>query len=614
VNVQLDDFAPFLSWLRRYRWGYFRADLNAGLTVAVVAVPQSMAYALIAGLPVQYGLYAAIVPTIVGCLWGSSAQLITAPTTAGSLVVFSSLIDFFQPGSPQYIQHAFFLSLMVGAIQIIMGIARLGRLLDFVSHAVLLGFTAGAAVLIAFNQLPSLLGLKVAKSGVFLDTLIQTGVHLHETHLVTLLLGLLTMAVILVMKKIRPTWPGTLVAMVFVGLVVGVFHLAGRGVSVVGAIPRSLPPLSLPEVSVGAEIGMLAQDALAIAILGLVESVSIAKAIAGQTHQRLNINREFIGRGLANLAGGMFSGYPAGGSFIRSAVNFRSGGKTPMSGVVSGVAVALTVIAAAPLAGQLPRSALAAVLLVVAYEMIRKDDIKRTIRATRSDGMVLTVTFLSALLLSIEFAVYVGVLLSIGLHLAKTSHPRIYSTVPDLSTGKMVGSAYGEICCQMDIVCIEGSIFFGSAAYVLEDLQRRLRNHPEMANLLLRMRQVNTMDASGVHALEILLEEVRERGGSLFLSALNPRVFDVFKNSGFLKEVGEPHVRTSTRGAIRQAMRENFCPVICAACEFVVFVECPDLKQGNWEIFGKNVQPRLCVLPKVEKEVRPGRRTLEAQP
>ncbi len=614
MHVQIVDFAPFLSWIRRYRWDYFKADVSAGLTVAVVAVPQSMAYALIAGLPVQYGLYASIVPTIVGCLWGSSAHLITGPTTAVSLVVFSSLADFFQPGSSQYLQHAFFLALMVGAIQIIMGIARLGGLLNFVSHSVLLGFTAGAAVLIGFKQLPGFLGLKVEKSSVFVVSLTNTLAHLPETHVVTLLLGLLTMAVIVAVKSIRPAWPGTLMGMVLVGLLVGVFDLAEHGVSVVGAIPRSLPPFSLPEVAAGAQTGTLAQGALAIAILGLVEAVSIAKSIAGQTHQRLNINREFIGQGLANLAAGFFSGYPGSGSFTRSAVNFRSGGKTPISGVVSGVAVALTVILAAPLAAELPLSALAGVLLLVAYEMVRKDDIKRTIRATRSDGTVLIITFLSTLLLSIEFAVYIGVLLSIGLHLAKTSHPRIYSTVPDLSTGKMVGSVYGQTCWQMDVVRIEGSIFFGSAAFVLEDLQRRLRNHPYMANLLMRMHQVNTLDASGVHILEILLEEVQQRGGSLFFSGLNHRVFDVLKNSGFLREVGEPHVRTSTRGAIRQAMRENFCPAICAACEFVIFVECPELKQRNWEIFGPDVQPRLCVLPQVEKEARSARRTIGRRP
>jgi SulP family sulfate permease len=234
--------------------------------------------------------------------------------------------------------------------------------------------------------------------------------------------------------------------------------------------------------------------------------------------------------------------------------------------------------------------------MVVAYDMVRKEDIARTIRATRSDAVVLVVTFLSTLLLNIEFAVYVGVLLSIGMHLAATSHPRIHSVVPDLETGKMIGSAYGETCCQMDVLYIEGSIFFGSSTYVLDDLNRRLRNHPEIANILIRMHRVNTMDASGIHALEIIQEEIQRRGGGLYFAAMNHHVFDVFKNSGFLSEIGESHIRTSTGTAIRQAMRETFCPTVCAACEVTIFQECPELKKGNWEIFGPKVQPRVCIL------------------
>jgi SulP family sulfate permease len=217
---------------------------------------------------------------------------------------------------------------------------------------------------------------------------------------------------------------------------------------------------------------------------------------------------------------------------------------------------------------------------------------------------VLVITFLCTLLLSIQFAIYVGVLLSIGLHLAGTSHPQMYSVIPDLETGKMVGSAYGETCCQMDIVCIEGSVFFGSADYVLDDLQRRMRNHPKRANLLIRMHKVNTLDASGIHILELILAELRRRGGGLFVSALNHRVFVVFKNSGFLREIGENNVRTATGSAIRQAMRETFCPDICAACPYLVFRECAELKKGNWEIFGKDVQPRSCQLPRGATEVQ----------
>jgi SulP family sulfate permease len=239
----MSDFIPFLSWIRTYNQRHVKADLLAGLTVAVVAVPQCMAYALIAGLPVQYGLYAAIVPAIIGSLWGSSAQLITGPTTAISLVV-SSLVRLAPPGSSHYVELAFFLALMVGVIQIAMGVARLGSLLNFVSHSVILGFT-----LIGFKQIPNLLGLKLERTSLFIESLVQIANHLHETHLITLALGLGTVAVIISLRKLRPSWPGKLIALVVIGGVVALFKLDAQGVAVVGAIPRSLPPFHFPKRS-----------------------------------------------------------------------------------------------------------------------------------------------------------------------------------------------------------------------------------------------------------------------------------------------------------------------------------------------------------------------------
>jgi SulP family sulfate permease len=212
------------------------------------------------------------------------------------------------------------------------------------------------------------------------------------------------------------------------------------------------------------------------------------------------------------------------------------------------------------------------------------------------------VTFVFTVILNIEFSIYVGVLLSIGLHLAKTSHPRIYSVIPDQATGKMVGFAEGQTCCQMDIIQIEGSIFFGSAAFVLEDFQRRLRHHDQVSHLLIRMHHVNTLDASGIHILEILLDDIRKRGGGIYFSGVNGRVFDVLNNSGILKDIGHTHIRRTTRAVIRQAMRESFCPDICAACAAVVFRECPDLKAGNWEIFGSGISARACQLPQFEEK------------
>jgi SulP family sulfate permease len=590
VHVQAANLFPFLPWIRGYGKLHLRPDLIAGLTVAVMAVPQSMAYALIAGLPVQCGLYASIVPAMIGAFWGSSSHLITGPTTATSLVVLGTLTQLAEPYTRNYVQLALLLAFMAGGVRIVMGLARLGTLLNFVAHSVILGFTAGAAILIAFHQVPHLLGLDIRKGGMVLESLWEIVTHLHRTDLVTLGLGIATVAI----RKLRPGWPAALIALVFVSAAVALLHLDSYGVRVVGAIPRSLPPLVFPRLSAWNDFAILAPGALAIAILGLLEAISSARAIAGHTRQRLNVNQEFIGQGLANVSASLFSGYPVSGSFTRSALNFRSGARTPMSGIVSGVGVAVLVLIAAPFAAVLPVSALAGVLVLAAIEMVDLSGIKRAVRSTRSDGAVLVVTLVSTVFLQLAFAIYIGVLLSIGLHLAKTAHPRIYSNIPDLRTAKMVPAVHGEICCQMDAVRIQGSIFFGSAAFVQESLLRRLKSHPGMANLLIRMHDVNILDASGVHALEVVLEEVLNRGGGLYFSALNPRVFQVFKNSGLLSRVGETHVRTTTRAAIRQAMVETFCPEACALCEVVVFLECPELKQGNWEIFGEGAKPRSC--------------------
>ena len=592
MHVSVEILVPPLSWLRDYKPRFFKPDLLAGLTVAVMTIPQAMAYALIAGLPVQYGLYASIVPTIAGCLWGSSSHLISGPTTTVSLVVFSTLSTLAKPGSIDYIQLALFLSLLVGLIKMLLGLARLGALLNFVSHAVLIGYMAGAAVLIAFNQLPGLLGLAQGHHGLKLYQQLWNIIHqLSAVNGITLLLGLLSIGVIVGLQKLKPALPGPLIALVLATALVSLFNLEHHGVVVVGAIPRSLPPLHLPGMRDIVQTSRLAPGALAISILGLVEAVSIAKSIAAQSRQRLNINREFIGQGIANVSACFFSGYPGSGSFVRSALNYSAGGRTPLSGIISGVAVAVMVLLAAPLAARLPMSALAGVLMVVSYGMIRKQDILRTVKSTRGDAAVLVVTFLATLFLDIEFAIYVGILLSIGLHLAAVSHPRIHSVIPDPDTGKMVDSAHDEMCCQMEIVSIEGSLFFGSTEFVLDDLQRRLRNHPKMANLLIRMHKVNTLDASGIYILELLLEEIKQRGGGLFFAGVNYRVFEVIKNSGLLNDVDATHIRTSTGTALRKAMRDYFYPEICAACPVFVFRECTELKRANWEIFGPGIQP-----------------------
>jgi SulP family sulfate permease len=425
----LQPFIPFVPWLRSYRVATARLDLVAALTVAVVAIPQSMAYALIAGLPARYGLYTSIVPTVVASLWGSSAQLITGPTNAISLVVFSSLSGMAEPFTDQYVQLAFTLALLVGAIQLTLGFARLGVLVNFVSHSVVIGFTAGAGMLIGVKQLKNLLfdpsyAAALPKAHSFIATLAQAFRHIHHTHLPTLTLGLLTVAVILGVKRVWPRrWgpaPGPLAAMLVCGAVValggsppellrtevgemvtdqwvaaGLFGTQGA-TKVVGAIPQALPPLSLPTFDLGL-FRTLFNAALAIALLGLLEAVSISKAIASQTRQRLDGNQEFIGQGFCNVTASLFSGYACSGSFTRSAVNHKAGAQTGMAGLFSGLVVAVTVLLLAKTAAYLPISALAGMLMVVAYGMVDHHALKLSLAATRSDRAAVVVTFLATI-------------------------------------------------------------------------------------------------------------------------------------------------------------------------------------------------------------------------
>jgi len=612
----LQPLIPFVPWLRRYRVSTLRLDFVAALTVAVVAVPQSMAYALIAGIPVHYGLYTSIVPTIVAALWGSSAQLITGPTNAISLVVFSSLLGMADPFTDRYVQLAFTLALLVGLIQVFLGFVRLGVLVNFVSHSVVIGFTAGAGVLIGVKQLKNLLfdpayAATLPKVHSITETLWQTIRHLPHTHLPTLGLGLLTVGVILGVKRVWPAgWgpaPGALVAMVACGVVValggsapellraevgemvtdqwvttGIFGTEGT-TKVVGAIPQSLPPLSMPTFDLGLW-RQLFNAALAIALLGLLESVSIAKAIASQTRQRLDGNQEFIGQGLCNVAASLFSGYPCSGSFTRSAVNHKAGAQSGMAGVFGGVVVAVTVLLMANGAAYLPISALAGMLIVVAYGMVDHHALKLSLAATRGDRAAVIVTFLATIFLHLEYAVYIGVGLSLVLYLARTSRPEVREWVPDRRLFQTGDTSRLPHCPQLPVVQVDGSLFFGSMGWFNDEIRRVLGNYPDAKSLILRMDAVNHLDATGAAGLEELLHLLIDRGGRLYLCETKLGVVQVLKNSGLLEKIGPENLFVYTRDALRK-LEPQLQPAICARCDVLAFEECETLQasaSGAW--------------------------------
>lgn len=575
------NFSRPLSFLRSYRREDALPDLLAGLTVAVVLLPQAIAYSLIAELPPQTGLYAAIIAAVVGALWGSSSHLHTGPTNAASLLVLSSLVVVAAPGTPQYIAAAGLMTVMVGVARLVMGMARLGVLVNFVSDSVVIGFTAGAGILISANQLRHLFKLDLPSSTSFFETLSQAIVHLPEAHLNTTLIGFGTIVVMVAIKRLRPTWPSALIGMAFASAIVVLPHLERQGVEVLGELPRSLPPLAnLPLLDLEL-IGRISVGALAISAIGLVEAISIARSISAQSGEHLDSNQEFIGQGLANIAAGIFSGYTCSGSFTRTAVNYTAGGRTAMSSVFSGLWVLLALLLFAPLTAYLPRAALSGVLIVTAYGMVDRKEMKRIWQSSIGDSAIMAATILATLLLPLEFAVLSGMVVSFARFIVKTSRPDVYAVLPDHTYRHFIRQESLPGCPQLGVITVAGSLYFGAAHYVEDAIRDNLEEHPEQAYLLLRMNLVDHTDISGIHMLEAIVRLYRQRGGDLYLSGVRPQVKAQMDINGFSKSLGDKHF-LEREDAIGYLFHKVMQPSVCIyECNQRIFAECQALPKQS---------------------------------
>ncbi len=564
--------------LRGYKRENLRPDIVAGLTVAVVMLPQAIAYALVAELPPQVGLYGAIVMAIVGALWGSSFHLHTGPTNAISLLVIASLATTVEPGSPEFIAAAGLMAVMVGFTQLVMGLARLGVLINFVSDSVIIGFTAGAGILISFTQLQHLLRIQLPRTHMFSERVAETFGHLTETHMITFMLGLGTIVIIAVVKHFRPRWPSALIGMLAASGAVAAFNLSDQGVIVLGELPRTLPPLAdLPLFDIGL-MGRVSTGALAIAAIGLVEAMSISRSIAAQTGQRLDSNQEFAGQGLANIASGLFSGYTGSGSFTRSAVNYSAGARSPLASVFSGLWVLLAMLLFAPLAAYLPRAALAGVLLVTAYGMVDRKEIRRIWRTSRGDSLIMIGTFLGTLLLELEFAVLAGVLISFGRFIVKTSTPVVQTVLPDDNFRHFIHRPDKPACPQLSVIQINGVLYFGAAQYVEDVIRANLEQNSNQRYLMLRMHSVDHCDVSGIRMLESVVRLYRRMSGDVFFVGVNDEVKESMRLSGFDSLIGADHILDRDTGALSHLFYRKLDPAICIyECEVRAWKECQNL-------------------------------------
>jgi SulP family sulfate permease len=698
----LTKFLPFLRWFPM-KGDVLKADFMAGLTVALVLIPQSMAYAQLAGLPAYYGLYAAFLPVAVAALWGSSSQLGTGPVAVVSLLTASSLAVLATPGSDQFIALAIMLALLVGIIQLLLGVFKLGVIVNFLSHPVIVGFTNAAAIIIALSQVSKLFGVPMGRSEHFINDIVGVFRMIGDTHLPTLAMGALAIAIMWSIRKYAPKLPGVLIAVVVTTLLswsigfernaagapeqiadpelqavvqqsmsaakrvdelntqiagksaalkasetdgednIGAvqtqaelallridlrdaeaaftkekaalrhlqvvrstdasgatlaiyradrapqgvtldetryrlrklsangFQLVGGG-EVVGAIPEGLPSVKMPSFNLDA-LGSLLSAALVISLVGFMEAISIAKAVAARTRQRIDPNQELVGQGLANVVGSFTQAFPVSGSFSRTAVNMNSGARTGMSSVITALIVLVALLFLTPLLYHLPQAVLAAIIIMAVVGLVNFKAVKHAWQASRHDGIAAGITFIATLAFAphLDKGIMVGAGLALGLYLYRTMSPRVAilgrykdGTLRDLKVNPDLPTSQHMVAIRFD-----GSLYFANVAYFEDAVLEAVSNHPDAKYVLIVGAGINQLDASGEEVIHHLVERLKSAGITLVFSGLKKQVLDVMRATGLFDAIGQDKLFATEDvaiAAIYEQLGENaaddlFCAV-----------------------------------------------------
>jgi sulfate permease, SulP family len=697
---------PFLEWFKNYTFGHFRIDFVAGITVALVLIPQSMAYAQLAGLPPYYGLYAAFLPPMIAALFGSSRQLATGPVAVVSLMTAASLEPLAPAGSQAFIMYAVMLAITVGVFQLALGVLKLGLIVNFLSHPVVNGFTNAAAIIIASSQLSKLFGVYVDDAPHYYETIIRVVQAAFEyTHLPTLLLGALAIGIMYGLKRLNPKIPYVLIAVVITTLIswgIGFehntkipiqnidskevqesvvlfnqsvsdstkagetrseltsklekarkdpalasealyleyelnklafnidryqltaknerkrlrsFQFAGMedsagniiflpkeritpdvktdgrvwrmkignsaidtekvvmtgGGAVVGVIPKGLPVLGIPEIK-GAVFLQLLPYAIIISLLGFMEAIAIAKAMATKTGQRLDPNQELIGQGLANMLGAIGKSYPVSGSFSRSAVNLQSGAISGLSSVITSLAVVLTLLFFTPFLYHLPQTVLAGVIMMAVIGLVNVSGFVHAWRAQWYDGAISVITFIATLAMAphLEKGIYIGVSLSLGVFLYKCMRPRVASLSRD-EDDALRDSAVCQLlkCEHIDLIRFDGPLFFANASYLEDEINDRIINRKKLRHFIIAANGINDMDASGEEMLALVLQRLRSAGYGVSFSGINESVLAVLKRTHLYEEIGRNNIYSTMEKAItavhaitHRDSEEDSCPLL----------------------------------------------------
>ncbi|MES9897739.1 MAG: sulfate permease [Sedimenticola sp.] len=569
-------FTPFFSWTGELRdKKIMKADVIAGITVALVLVPQSMAYAQLAGLPAYYGLYASFLPPMVAALFGSSRQLATGPVAMVSLMTATALAPIAAQGGDGFLVYALMLSLMVGIFQVALGLLRLGVLVDLLSHPVVVGFTNAGAIIIGTSQLNKIFGVQKGEGEHHYESVYNTVLTaLEHTHMPTLYMGIIAITIMVLLKKYLPKAPNVLVAVSVTTVLAWATGFSESGGKVVGMVPQGLPGLSIPTDFDWGIVTSLISYAVIIALVGFMEAIAIAKAMAAKTKQRLDANQELVGQGLSNLTSGFFSGYPVSGSFSRSAVNINAGAITGFSSIVTGVVVGITLLFLTPLLYHLPLATLAAVIILAVINLVKIEPIIHAWKAEPHDGIVAVITFGLTLYIAphIEYGILVGVVLSIILFVIRFMRPRVaeLSRYKDGTMRDITVFPELNVSSKIALIRFDGSLFFANASYFEFKVLEVMASRPELKYIILDAEGINQIDSTGEDVLRQVTGRLAENGVILVVARMKRQFMQTVRRTGLLGMIGQ----------------ENFFSRVTSALDYV------------WDSMGEEYDRTTCPLRK----------------
>lgn len=551
----LKKFLPILQWLPGYSKGNLHGDISAGLTVGVMLIPQGMAYALLAGLPPIYGLYASTIPLIIYAIFGTSRQLAVGPVAMVALLVANGVGELAPLGSEEYIALAILLAMMVGLFQLTLGIFRLGFLVNFLSNPVISGFTSAAALIIGLNQLKHLLGIEIPRNNHIHMILSHAYNAFSETNYITLSIGISAIALIVVLKKMKSKIPGPLVTVIISILVVYIFNLDSLGVKIIGKVPGGLPTVGFPTFNVDAMQGLL-PTALTIGLIGFMESIAVAKAIQlKHKNYKIDANQELIGLGLANIGGSIFRSFPVNGGYSRTAVNDQSGAETGMASIISALLIILTLLFLTPLFYFLPKAILASVIMVAVFGLIDWKELIHLWKTDKRDFSMLLITFFTTLTFGIQQGILTGIILSMGLILFKSAYPHIaiLGKIPGLNIYRNIkrfpqAKEFDNIL----IIRFDAQLFFANTHAFQNVIEKEVIKRKGLQKIILNAEAINSLDSSAVHILIDTIEELRKNNIKFVFACVKGPVRDIMEKNRMKDKLGDGYFYNSISEALEK--------------------------------------------------------------